>query len=41
MNCSIQNLQAEEAAQREAERLAEAEELREHRRNLQFKVFPP
>ena len=30
--------QAEEAAQREAQRLAEEEELREHRRNLQFKV---
>ena len=30
--------QAEEAAQREAQRLAEEDELREHRRNLQFKV---
>lgn len=30
--------QAEEAAQREAQRLAEEEELREHRKNLQFKV---
>ncbi len=31
-------VQAEEAAQKEARRLAEEEELREHRRNLQFKV---
>lgn len=30
--------QAHEAAQKEAQRLAEEEELREHRRNLQFKV---
>ena len=30
--------QAEEVAQRQAQRLAEEEELREHRRNLQFKV---
>ena len=31
-------VQAEEAAQKEARRLAEDEELREHRRKLQFKV---
>ena len=29
----------EEAAQKEARRLAEEEELREHRRKLQFKVY--
>lgn len=31
-------VQAEQAAAQEARRLAEEEDLREHRRNLQFKV---